>query len=142
MRESNQLPDGLRSSTGLRALSCRGPSSELQGRENHEAHEFVDRALDPHPSWQELPAIRQLRGRALLRLARQCTESTKNPRISQRLRKRAWDECRRYLEEAERDLRAAHEHDPRGTVKEDLEQDFELLDVIRTEAASEESRGD
>lgn len=82
----------------------------------------------------EDPAFLQLRGRAKLQLAKKCSLTAASQRRVPRLQKRTWDECRAYLDEAERDLRAALEYHPDGNVMYNLQADLHFLEVLSEKA--------
>ncbi len=68
---------------------------------------FIDQQFQEHPNLAENPWILQIRGNALIGLAKQCTQTGKNRSLSSATRARAWEDCRRFLQKAERDLRHA-----------------------------------
>lgn len=102
---------------------------ELEQEE--EVLSFVDRAINERADWKTNPALLQLRGRALLQLAKRCSQNARASSLSQRLRARAWDECRRYLAEAEHDLRAALEHGPDPVVLDHIRTGLDFVQTLK-----------
>jgi ATP-dependent DNA helicase RecG len=71
------------------------------------AYALIDRQLLEHPDWVNNPLLLQLRGDSLIGLAKRCREMAKRRSIAQPTRERAWRDFHAYLEQADRDLRAA-----------------------------------
>jgi ATP-dependent DNA helicase RecG len=71
------------------------------------AYAVIDRQMLQHPEWANSPLLLQLRGDSLIGLAKRCREMAKKRGIAQTTRGRAWRDFHSYLEQAERDLRAA-----------------------------------
>ncbi|MBL9044725.1 MAG: putative DNA binding domain-containing protein [Myxococcales bacterium] len=93
---------------------------------------FIDRAMNERMDWKTNPALLQLRGRALLQLAKRCSQNARNnSSLSARLRGRAWDECRRYLAEAEHDLREALAHGPDPIVLDHIRTGLDFVQTLK-----------
>ena len=79
----------------------------LRARQHEAALDFVERQIERHPEWQEGASAHQLRGDALLGLARQCQSTGKRHDLPRESRERAWRQFHAYLEEADKSLRRA-----------------------------------
>lgn len=90
---------------------------------------FVDRQQELHPAWNSHVLV-QLRGRALMDMAKKSMEMAKNPAITQQLRSNAWVQTRNYLDRAERDLNEARAHAHHEAL-EWVEKDIEFLEKMR-----------
>lgn len=109
--------------------------------QDQEALGVLDRALSDHAEWRAHPALLQLRGRALLQLAKRCSHNARSAALVPRLKARAWDECRRYLDEAERDLRAALEQGPDPVVRQHIDAGLDFVQTLRRIAGRPRPRG-
>jgi hypothetical protein len=75
--------------------------------EDTAALHFIDSQIVEHPDLRENPWILRLRGNALIGLAKKCSQTGKNRALPYQTKSRAWNDCRRYIEQAEQDLRHA-----------------------------------
>jgi hypothetical protein len=78
-----------------------------RARDDQGAITLIERHLVEHPEWERSPSLRQLRGDALIGLAKRCRATAKKTGIAAATRARAWKEFHTYLERAERELRYA-----------------------------------
>jgi hypothetical protein len=102
---------------GLLARAARGRLEErelrrivvalLRAHDEEGAYALIDRQMLEHPEWANNPLLLQLRGDSLIGMAKRCREMAKKRGIAQPTRGRAWRDFHSYLEQAERDLRAA-----------------------------------
>lgn len=99
--------------------------------EEQEALGLFQRLFREHPYWAENPALLQLRGRMYYQLAKRCSHTAGSRDLSPRLKAKAWDECRRYLEEAGRDFRAALEHVPDPVLADYVKGGLEAVEALR-----------
>ncbi len=106
----------------------------LSRQQSQDALDIIDRSLTDHPSWNDLATFRRLRGQALLDLALQCTQAAGDPKLTARLKRRAWDQCQEYLDEAERELRTALELGQKDGTPSTLIQEFEQVRNLRAHA--------
>jgi hypothetical protein len=74
---------------------------------NEEAIRLVDDSLNRSPESQIRSSLLDIRARAKMDLSKKCMETARSPKTSPELRRKAWDQCRRYLDEAESDLLSA-----------------------------------
>lgn len=99
------------------------------------ALDVLDRAQRLHPQWADSPTFLQLRGRTLLQFAKRCRNTAKGNRdLSSKMRRRTWEECRAYLDRAEKALNAALEHAPEQVVRDHAEDDLRFLARLREQA--------
>ena len=75
--------------------------------DDHAAVAFIDKQLNEHPEWKDNPYLLQVRGNSYIGMAKQCTRTARQENLPPQSRKRAWDDCRRFLELARKDLEAA-----------------------------------
>ncbi len=75
--------------------------------DDHAAVAFIDKQMIEHPSLKENPYLLQARGNGYIGMAKQCTKTARNSDLPPQSRKRAWDDCRRFLDIALHDLKAA-----------------------------------
>jgi len=74
---------------------------------NEEAIRLVDDFMGRSPESRIRSSLLDIRARAKMDLAKKCMDTARSPKTSAQLRRKAWDRCRRYLDEAESDLFAA-----------------------------------
>ena len=65
---------------------------------------LIDSQLKEHPEWRDNPSLLQLRGDAILGLARRCRVTAKKREIPRATKTRAWRQFHEYLSQAEREL--------------------------------------
>lgn len=75
--------------------------------DDHAAVAFLDKQLNEHAEWRENPYLLQARGNSFIGMAKQCTKTARRDGLSPQAKKRAWDDCRRFLELALKDLENA-----------------------------------
>lgn len=75
--------------------------------DDHAAVAFIDKQLVEHPEWKENPYLLQARGNSYIGMAKQCTRTARTHGLPPQSKKRAWDDCRRFLDMALRDLQTA-----------------------------------
>jgi hypothetical protein len=83
---------------------------------------FLNAQFEEHPELKDNPWILRIRGNALIGLAKQCSQTGKRRALPPQTKRRAWEDCRRFLNSAEQDLRRAAS----------LTSDAALMDGIRT----------
>ena len=92
---------------------------------------LIERNLQEHPEWQANPSLRQLRGDALIGLAKLCRLTARNRDIASATRQRAWREFHAYLDQAERDLRDALAHSIDQNLRDQIQRNLEYLEGLR-----------
>jgi predicted HTH transcriptional regulator len=75
--------------------------------DDHSAVEFIDKQFRDHAEWKTNPYLLHVRGNAYIGMAKQCSRTARRDSLSPQSRRRAWDDCRRFLELARRDLETA-----------------------------------
>jgi predicted HTH transcriptional regulator len=95
-------------------------------RENEKAVEFIDNIIAAHMNLKNNSSLRQQRARARMDLAKRCIETGKDrSKHIPKIRARAWEQCRKYLDGAEIDLNTALEN-----VTSPVEKDYILQDMV------------
>lgn len=79
----------------------------VRSGEPKEALSVIDRSVQDHPEWQENAGFHQLRGDALIGLAKKVRNTATRGRLPRETRERAWKQFREYIEQAEHHLRRA-----------------------------------
>jgi ATP-dependent DNA helicase RecG len=93
--------------------------------------ELIDQKLQEHPEWRRNASLLQLKGDALLGLAKRCKSTARNSGHPSSIRRRAWSEFHAYLERAERQLRTALEASVDEAVTKLIRQNLDSLQVLR-----------
>lgn len=76
--------------------------------DQHAAVDFLDKQFREHPEWRNNPSLLQVRGNAYIGMAKQCAQTARsNHQLSSSAKRRAWDDCRRFLASARLDLEQA-----------------------------------
>jgi hypothetical protein len=91
--------------------------------DDHAAVAFIDKQLNEHPEWRDSSYLLQAKGNSYIGMAKQCTNTARSASLPPQAKKRAWDDCRRFLELARKDLESALSNsDPvlRQTVQKNL----------------------
>lgn len=98
---------------------------------NEKVIEFINKILANHPEFTKNASFLEERARAKMNLAKLCVNSGKDHKRSPKIRARAWEECRKYLLEAEQDLNSALENVSSPIEKEYILQDINFLDKMK-----------
>jgi len=93
-------------------------------KDNEKASAFIDEAINKIPTLAGSAALLELRAKSKIDLAKKCMDTAKNPATGPKIKGRAWEQCRSYLDSAEKDLHRALE-----TVTNEIEKDFILRDL-------------
>jgi ATP-dependent DNA helicase RecG len=99
--------------------------------ENEKTVEFIDKILDQNPNLSGNSTLHQQRARARMDLAKNCIHTGKSNKFTPAIRKKAWEQCRKYLEGAEKDLNIALENSSDDIQKEYLNRDMEFLSKMK-----------
>ena len=103
--------------------------------DDHGAVAFVDKQLNEHPDWRDNAYLLQARGNSYIGMAKQCTRTARRDGLSPLAKRRAWDDGKRFLELALKDLeRASQSSDPllRQTVQKNIGFAEGLLQSVAT----------
>ncbi len=115
------------SSRHLEATELRRAAINLRKlKEDDKALELIDEMFRKEPSLTRNASLLQLSGKAQLDLAKKCMEKARDRSTPRDMKSRAWDLCRAYLSNAERNLRSAMEF-ANDFEREYLERDLEFL---------------
>lgn len=95
---------------------------------------FIDEQLARHPEWSQDPSMMQLHGDALIGQAQRCERTAKTRNNPHSTRQRAWSECQRFLDDAERKLRRAMSLAPEPPLAAQIEVNLEFLAKMRERA--------
>lgn len=91
---------------------------------------LIERHLLEHPEWERNPSLRQLRGDALIGLAKRCRATAKKDGIASATRARAWKEFHAYLERAEGELRYALSLSVDPSLSEQIQRNINYLERL------------
>jgi predicted HTH transcriptional regulator len=78
---------------------------KLGGAEN--VIKFIDDAISKHPNLSSNSKLLEKRATSKMDLAKKCIDTGRDKKSSLKIKARAWDMCRQYLSEAEKDLNDA-----------------------------------
>ncbi len=94
---------------------------------------LVERYVAEHPGTEPTPVVRQLRGDALIGLAKECRATATRPGVSKQTRARAWRDFHRYLADAEAQLRGALQAATDPHLKQLVDKNLEYLEKLKAE---------
>ncbi|WP_080406246.1 ATP-binding protein [Burkholderia ubonensis] len=95
-------------------------------KEDDKAIELIEETARKDPTLKRNAALLQLTGKARIDLAKKCIEKARDRGTSRDMKSRAWELCRTYLNDAERDFHAALEYGNEFE-REYIERDLEFL---------------
>lgn len=141
---SDGASDGARSlSQRLLAAASRGRLEErelrriavtlLRAHDDQGALALLERQLQERPDLERNASLRQLRGDALLGLAKRCRITAKQAQIPQATKQRAWREFHAYLDRADRDLRESLAMSVDSGLTDQIHRNLEYLERLRLE---------
>ncbi len=88
-----------------------------------------------------IPAmLYDIRARAKIDLAKRCMDTGKSRQVDKNLKAKAWEQCRRYLEEAELDIVKAVESEPNSREREFYEKDLEFVRSLKAQSQKPERK--
>lgn len=96
-----------------------------------DALSLLERQLQEHPEWTRSASLRQLRGDALLNLAKRCRSTATSRDLPATTKQRARRELHAYLDRAERDLREALAWSVDGGLTEQIRRNLDYLEQLR-----------
>ncbi|WP_116136892.1 ATP-binding protein [Trinickia diaoshuihuensis] len=128
--ESHKIAAALNSTATSRSLE----SNELRRaavnlrklKEDDKAIELIEEATKKNPALKRNAPLLQLTGKARIDLAKKCIEKARDRGTSRDMKSRAWELCRTYLSDAERDFHSALEFG-NEIEREYIERDLEFL---------------
>lgn len=126
-----ELLNSIAGSRSLEANEVRRAAINLRKlKDDDKAIDLIERMFQKEPSLRRDAMLLQLCGKAKIDLAKKCIEKARDRDAPKNLKSRAWDLCRDYLSQAERDFHAAMEF-ASGTEREYLERDLEFLNYMQ-----------
>lgn len=121
----------IASSRNLEANELRRAVVNLRKlKEDDKALELIDAMFAKDTSLRRSAPLLQLAGKAQIDLAKKCIDTARNRDTAREIRSRAWDLCRKYLSDAERNLHSALEVAAEFE-REYIERDLEFLQHMR-----------
>jgi ATP-dependent DNA helicase RecG len=115
--------------------------SMIRARDEQAAIGFLERQLADHPEWKKNPLLLQLRGDALIGLAKHCMATAKRRELPRPIRSRAWREFHSYLDRAERHLQEAMEQSVDEFLTTQIKKNIEFLARLRKDNQPPRSKG-
>ncbi len=126
------------------ALSKLGNAVSLQEREiekaaialkrlhkDEELIQYVQTAISQRPTLANNVTLLQNKARASMDLAKICMDTARNRNGSPKIKAKAWERARVYLDESEKDLRVALDHVSSVIDKEYLNKDLSFLHTLK-----------
>lgn len=108
--------------------------------DDHGAVAFVDKQLSDHPDWRENAYLLQVRGNSYIGMAKQCTRTAHHVGLPPQAKRRAWDDGKRFLELALRDLEKASDSSDL-VLRQTVQRNIEFADQLLKRVASGSQRG-
>jgi predicted HTH transcriptional regulator len=105
----------------------------LRAREEESALALIEQQLQQNPEWGRNPSLLQLRGDALLGLAKHCSTTGRNSSLPEITRKRAWQQFHAYLDRAEHDLKQALDLSVDAQLTTQINRNLAFLSRLRKE---------
>lgn len=96
---------------------------------------YLDEVSIKQAATSQSSSLLEEKGRAYLTLATRCMTTATNYNVKRNIKKVAWDECRRYLSLAEKDLNAALELSRSPIEREHITKDIQYLKRLRSKYA-------
>jgi ATP-dependent DNA helicase RecG len=104
------------------------------------AIKFLDAQMEEHPELRDNPFLLRIRGNAFIGQAKTCSQTGKRRDLPPQTRRRAWDDCRRFLKAGEQDLRRATSLTTDPTVVEGIQKSLDFVKQLKAIATLPESR--
>ena len=101
------------------------------------ALQFLDRQFEEHGELKDNPWILRIRGNALIGQAKHCSQTGKKRDLPTQTKRRAWEDCRRFLTLAEQDLRRAVSLTADSALIENIRTNLDFVEQLRKIATSE-----
>lgn len=108
--------------------------------ENEKVENFINDIFVTHPNLSKNSSLLQQRARAKIDLAKICEQSAKDRNHNKNIRARAWEQLRRYLHEAEKDLYYALEYTESPIEKDWLLRDLHFLQDMKKASQKPKNR--
>jgi ATP-dependent DNA helicase RecG len=101
---------------------------------------FLQAQMEQHPDLKDNASILQVRGNAFIGQAEHCTQTGKRRDLPPQTRRRAWEDCRRFLGSAEQDLRRAISLTTDPAQIESIQKNLDFVEHLRIIATPPERR--
>lgn len=95
--------------------------------EDEKALEFIQNVITRSPTLANSSVLRDIAARARIELAKKCIDTARNQSQRSDIKAKAWDLCRKYLDEAEKDINIALEHVTNEIDRDYIQRDLEFL---------------
>ena len=105
----------------------------IRAREEQPALALLEKQLLEHPEWDRSASLRQLRGDALIGLAKRCSANAQKVELAALTKQRAWREFHAYLGRAERELQDALALSVDQDVTEQIHGNLDEVEQLRSE---------
>jgi len=92
---------------------------------------FVGESISKYPNLAHNSTLLEKRATAKMDMAKKCIDAGKDHKSNLKTKARAWEMCRQYLEEAERDLNMALDHVDNSYERTFIENDINYLNSLK-----------
>lgn len=99
---------------------------------------FIDNAMSKIPSLNNHSSLLEIRAKAKIEMAKKCIDTARRRESSPKMKFLAWEQCREYLNDAERDLQIALQNPSYSIEKDYILEDFEFLNKLKSIAQKPE----
>lgn len=101
---------------------------------------FLNAQFSEHPDLKDNPWLLRIRGNTLIGLAKQCSQTGKRRELPAQTKRRAWEDCRRFLNSAEQDLRRAASLTTDAALVEGVRTNLDFVEHLKKIATPPERR--
>ena len=101
---------------------------------------FLETQMREHPDLRNNASILRIQGNAFIGQAKHCTQTGKRRDLPAQTKRRAWEDCIRFLASAEQDLRRAISLTTDPAMIEGIQKDLDFVEHLRKIAAPPERR--
>ena len=105
----------------------------VRGHEEPAALALLEKHLLEHPEWKRSASLLQLRGDALIGLAKRCRFTAKKRDIAPQTQQRSWREFHAYLADAERELQDARALSVDQHLTDQIRVNLDYIEQLRRE---------
>lgn len=96
-----------------------------------EAIQLIDAQMDLNPELRDSPNLLRIRGNAYINHAKSCSQTGRRRDLPPQTKRRAWEDCRRYLSLAESDLRRALALSPDVAIADGIQRNLDFVDHLK-----------
>lgn len=104
------------------------------------ALKFLNNQFDEHHELKDNPSLLRIRGNALIGQAKHCSLTGKRRDLPTQTRRRAWEDCRRFLKSAEQDLRRAISLTTDTALIEGIQRNLDFVEQLKQIATPPDRR--